>query len=663
MRLVRDNSVTNLVFLFGFGFFLTWTFGTQLVALTGSPFDWLYGILVISVVASVFLARCRVRLAGEELLALPCLQIISTQLRKLTIVEWGCLAAIAAAFLLSIALQYKSSNFTLFWALCIVVGLFTLFRRGRFEDSIHVTCHTPSSASGPSIDLVFIAAVAFGAVFYMFTSIPDTDDSLFLNLAVGAKEERAAVFSKDTMLGIDGLNFIKSTYRLESYQLLSAILSDLTGWSVLFVAHTVVPLLTYLWIASVLTIVHRAFFPQHFAVTLLFHAALLLALDGGLRSFGYHGIPRFFHGKAPFVTGMVPLIVMLTLITLKTNSRTALAFLSASIVISLGFTANAIYIAPLSIALLGLTFLVWGKSQRWRAFSLSFTVIYPLALAIYLLVFDPPGGSQFTGSGSVGGTLWGVMGTPTTMVILLVAMGFIVVAPLFNNRLAPVAFYTLAFLIFVINPMFWPIFGEYVTGHINYRLFWSIPIILGGALFLGVVWMSSHMAIRIGLGVLLLFAVMSPGSITQRATFGFAPLKVPQAEFSVAKSVAEAVNGNALLLAPEAISAWITTLEHAPHVVEGRSIYAPQRFDDEHAQELAIRQQLFDYWDTPDSVEEEPSQILSLLREIEVSAILVDASYPHHQSLISSLIAQGFEDVLAVGDYVLFAHPSALQKM
>lgn len=645
------------VFLSGFLFFLTWTCGVHIVTIGAMNFVALYAVGAVALLAAA-LGAVRpgpiTHVLTDKTLALPqpiwVASPTSVERKRLVIV----LGVALVVFLVTAGIQYKFSRMEPFWLACFVVAGAALWS-ARYQESRKLIAfeYWADGATVHGRDAAFFVTVAGILAFYFFTSVPDPDDSLFLNLAVGAKEIRGPVFTVDTMLGIPDLEFIKSTYRLESYQLLAALISDISDLPVIFVAHTVVPGLICVWASSVLTLVHSALFPRNFGWTLSFHFALLVAMDGALQSYGYHAIPRFFQGKGPYVTVMVPLMTFLTWAAMKTGSWWSLIVLAGAVVISVGFTANAVYAAPLAIALVGATWLFIGGELRWHSFRLLIVVLYPAALALHLLINDPPGPSEHTSAGTIGGMMWGIWGSPPMMVVGLALLFIAMLSPLFSLKFSPVSVYFLVALAFILNPLLLPFYAEYVTGYINHRLFWAVPTVFFIAVMLGFLWSSRWLFAKFGVLVFLILSVLGPGSILHKAQLGFALLKVPNEEFQIAQRIVQSDMGNRLLLAPEDISAWVAALEGRPPLVEGRWLYIPQRKDTAYQEILDQRGEIYIHFNHKTDLFPNEMDFLTTASEVGVRAILLDSEIGLHAILENTLLGFGYEVIWRDGKFIL----------
>jgi hypothetical protein len=647
--------ISARVFFAGFLFMFIWTVGVHLVTFQALSFGTLYLVGTAAFLAGALGALKSSQIAHvftTDMLAMPSLTWVAPP----TAADRNRLLALLAAglivFLVTTGLQYKFSLGEPFWIACLGVAAFSLWEaRGKVAYAPVALTSEKGEVRVHERDLTFAVAAISLLLFYFFTSVPDADDSLFLNLAVGAKEIRDTVFTEDTMLGIAGLDFIKSTYRLESYQLLTALISDVTGLPVILVAHAVVPSLLCIWAASILTLVHGALFPRCFGWTLSFHLVLLVAMDGALQSFGYHAIPRFFQGKGPYVTVMVPLLAVLTFSAMQTGSWRALYLLAGAMVISIGFTANAVYAAPLAVALVGATWLVVGYSHRWRVFRLPLVILYPAFLASHLLINDPPSPSEHTSAGTIGGMLWGIFGSPPVMIFGMAIFFTAMISPIIYRKSRPISIYFVLTLIFVLNPVLLPIYAEHVTGYINHRLFWAIPIPFLIAIMSGLLWSSGRLSIRVGIVFVLVAGILGPGSIFNKAEFGVAALKVPTANFRIAQRIAQTDVG--LLLAPENVSAWVTVLEDRPPVIEGRQLYIPQREDHNFRDVLDQRAAIYISFNRDPDLFASDAEFIAAILRVGVRAVLLDFEKMPHVNMESALLEAGFEVAWKDGQYAL----------
>lgn len=617
------NMLPARIFAAGIVFFAVWTVGANVVALGRLPADALHLALLLAVCAAVLAAAGASfvnRLFGPGRLGLPSVswRSMAGQIdRRLT--TWGVLLGLM--FVLAFLMQYKRSQFLPLWLLCLLTATVALARSGVTANTVQLTSRASREQSmSIGVGVLLVAAVLLA--FYYLTSIPDADDSLYLNFAVGTLRDRASVFAHDTMLGAPGAAFIKSTYRLESYQLLTATVADLTGLPVILVAHGLIPALALIFTAAVLVLIYRVLFADGWAAGVIAHLLWLTALDGSLQSYGYHAVPRFFQGKAPFVTTMVPLIAILAVMAVREASWPALGLLAAAMIASLGFTANAVFAAPLAAGLaIAPMFLLGDSRRRMLCLRLACTIVYPAALVIYLLLFDPPGPSEVPNAGTVGATLWSMLGSPVVLAGVLVLLFLAAGAAILHKSFRNISLYVLVLLLLVLNPFLWPAYGRDVTGNLNVRLLWAVPLPLILALLTTVGWRSLSRRLALLLGFVLLAATILPSSILHRTSWSPSLLKVPQPQYHVAQAINAQAPPGAVILAPEEIATWIPTFDDARPVVEAREIYLPQRSGEISPDQLTQRKSLFEWINEKRSLTTPAA--LEALERLDVRVIVV----------------------------------------
>ncbi len=652
-----SSRLPLMVFTFGMGFLTVWSIAVHVITFNTLPFGSLYvaGLTALiggfaasalsGAVAPLFLSE-RARLPRMDL-HLPAAKSYGGKIWIIT----GCLTV---AFLYGALTQYKTSAFTPFWLVCMISAVAALMlARDVKTPVLRFTPQAPDASLGTGRGFLVVAALML--VFYFVTSIPDADDSLLLNMAVGAGANREALYAADTMLGIPDLAFMKSTYRLEAFQLLAALISDMTGLQVIQSAHIVIPALICIWSASILSLLHAALFGRSFLATTLFHLAWLAALDGALESYGYHAIPRFFHGKAAFVTAMVPLIAFLTVFAVRHRNITAFLVLGAAMIVSLGLTANALYAAPLTAALcVAPMFLLGDMRRKLTSLGLVLVILYPAALAGVLIFFDPPEPSEVEAVGQIGGMFWGLLGANYSHLAGLCLMFGAAMAAILNRDLRFISVYVLVLFALILNPYLWDFYGRAVTGNLNSRLMWAVPVPFILAILAGVVWTSSVPLRRTLTLVLIGGFVILPGSVIHTAQWGIAGLKIPQPDYAIAQQVNGMTQQDGLILAPEEISTWIPTLDGARAVVEGRAIYLAQRKKQLSEEEYANRATALGLLTADVISADDADAITQALRALDVDAILVPQDHPAFAFVSDRQAELGYRTRAPIDRYVLF---------
>jgi len=175
------------------------------------------------------------------------------------------------------------------------------------------------------------------------------------------------------------------------------------------------------------------------------HIAWLLAMRPGLFSYGHDAVTRFFHGKAFFLTAMVPMIAVLTVLAVRGASRMPYVLLGASLIASMGLTANAVYLGPLTVALAAApSFLLDNAVRRRAALRLGIVLAYPALTIAALLGLSPPGPSEVPFDIGLGSVLQDAFGSAFALAAAMLLMFGAAAAGMLERRLAPVSVAVLA---------------------------------------------------------------------------------------------------------------------------------------------------------------------------------------------------------------------------
>ncbi|MEM9782557.1 MAG: DUF6077 domain-containing protein [Pseudomonadota bacterium] len=660
------HDIAYRVFLFLYAFFLVFTICSQLLTLWGAPFVTLYGAGMLALWAGGLALRLTPLLIaafGPSCLRLPSLRVDAGAIRSRGRAVRVQAVVLAIAFVIGLAAVYRAPHdFTPFWLGCLGAAALALLPAARQATGPPIVAlHAQTDAiEGPAWGWAYPLFLLVALGFYFATSVPDGDDALFLNIASGAQRSREGLMTLDTMLGIDGLGFIKSTYRLEAFIPLAALIADVLGVETILAAHAVLPVLSIAFALSVYVVVLQAFLGRHWPAALVFLLLLTLILAGSYTAYGNFGFTRFFQGKALLVSTVVPLVGALALAAILRGGVLLSALLAGAVIIGIGASANGIFLGPILVAVVAATFFLGGdRRQRLAAVALGTAVVYPAALAGYLLVFDPPAPSEFEDAGRIGTVFWSLLGRPYAVVLFLTGLFAAAAAGLMNPRLRLISLFVAVYLVCVVNPFTWDLLGRYVTGNVNFRLFWALPVPFIGAVFLGVLWQSVRAPVfRAGMLGALALGCLLPGALpqeTERFRWEWSLIKVHSPEYAIAERVNAAAPPGALMLAPEAIALWLTTFDNFRPVVDARPIYTPQRAHLMPADRLRRRAALFD-WITGTPVE---ADIPRLIDEVGVRAVLVPPGEAG-AAMRPVLAASGFTATDgAFGGYGLFLRGAA----
>jgi hypothetical protein len=437
---------------------------------------------------------------------------------------------------------------------------------------------------------------------YYFGHRPDADDANYLNLAAKAPLTHGQVFEFDTMVG-DGPHAIHlPTYRLQSYELLGAVLSSLSGLEPIAVFHLVLPAPLLVLFASVMTLVLRPVVGRMWLVAAVFAVAYLYVDTETYRSWGTNALIRFQQGKGPLVA-IVPLLAGgLTLRWFDRQRYTDLIGLALLHICAIGLSANGLYMSPTSSGFVALAILLAQPRRQFvAALKLTATLIYPAVIAVITVIEHLGLPSEVLVSPSPYSSFRGVIGWQIEGIAFMMLLPLLpLIARTWPNRVAAAA-YLPAIIITTSNPLGWKLISL-ATGNLGFRIFWCIPgAFIAGAVTLEIIQrmrLASARFVPTSLSFLALIAgifynneVMPP---PLRVSWHLPDLKVPRTEYDAAKELAQLTPQGCKALVPSQYATWISGLKHGPYLVAVSSLYLTHYRFSEPADELAERWALFD---------------------------------------------------------------------
>lgn len=581
------------------------------MTLTGQPFEslWLAGV---TGVLGAWLGWRQQQLLSAGLLAEP-LHIPALRLSRPQLVGLGLGAVVllgaGGAFVITM-------NAWPLWGAALALALTGL--SVTRQSSSPCSPPAPNTAQGGLSDGLGLGLLCLICVLlYVLILRPDADDAFYLNLPIGLKTAPQGMLVSDTMRltaqgGLSNLPLLGSNYRIEALPTLTAALSYLSGLSVLSVAHGVLPLIWCLTFAATLFVIGRSLLGRQGWILSFGILLMTFALAGSLQTYGLHGLLRFFHGKAVLISIIVPLI---TLIALQFSRgylpfSTSLIALTGLQLAAVGLTANAVYIGPLA---LGLAVFAGLLSQTdpgapfrhglLRRGTVILAALPALAAGIYLLLFDKPLSNQrLSQTPGADLNLWNITPQKYQFALLLGLISIAAMSAWMPPRRRWPAAYLIGALLFVFNPVLWPLYSDHVTGGLNFRLYWAVPvplfIALTGAVLLLTLRPHLPPQLRPAAAPALLtlaggLAFASHGILGGRQDVRLDPSlhKVPEA-FATAEATRTQLSPGQMVLAPETISAWLPTTEPPSPTVYVRRLYLDQLAGYQTLPSLPARQQL-----------------------------------------------------------------------
>lgn len=431
-----------------------------------------------------------------------------------------------------------------------------------------------------------IALVVFGVVLVAITHRSDLDDSQYLNFVVTALD-----FPFDPLYSRSGLWLDRNVplelpiYRFHSYELLVAALSYGFGVDHKAIYYLVLPP----FFGGVAILLHwrlaQHLMPRHALPFILAWLVLIIALGETHRSFGNFAFVRLYQGKALLVSVCIPMCLLLGLRFAETPDWRRSLALGMAAIASLGMSTSALVTVPVVVAAAlagGLPGASPTAVKRIIAVGLGSSV-FLLAIGIFLAVKVGIGDGLYGDSlPSASKGLSIVLGDGVLGALVLALFP---AAPLFVSnyrRKRAYAITTLVFVAAVMNPWIAPFLARMFDLALQWRLFWSVPLVVSAALSL--VGLTVRFAenlpqpARLATMPMMLVAIIllsTQSSISPDNGVIVAPpyYKVEPLEHEIAGEIVRNSPTNSTIYAPTSIAAWITTFHQHPYPLIVRPDY------------------------------------------------------------------------------------------
>ncbi|MEM7364278.1 MAG: DUF6077 domain-containing protein [Pseudomonadota bacterium] len=599
------------------GFFAGWTLFSVPLTLVGAPFHML-SIAAVSGLAVAISAFWFLRTPIGNLLATPISWPVNDPMpqgrSRWLWVGAGILVALATIFFI------PTSNASPLWLVLVTVAVVALIQPSSQLDYQPTT--RASTMAWLEMALLIIGTIALYIVIFR----PDADDAFYLNLPIGLKSAPGGMMLTDTMYGVSNWPILGSNYRVESLPTLLAATSSVTGLSVVHVSHLLLPVTWCVILVCTNMIIGHGLFGRHWWVFATIFLVASMVIAGNLQNWGVHGISRLFHGKGPLLMIVLPLIAytVARAESAKFPITQSIIVLSGLSIAALGLTANAIYLAPLTLGMSIVAARIVLRDFSLPRVSVLIASIGPLAAGLWLFFLDPPTSAQHVNEHQLLDlSFWGMASTKISLGILVATLG----SALFASRLGWggrwVTAYLLCFLVFVANPILWPLYDRLVTGGLNFRLWWSLPVPL--FLSLCITWAviyskRVYLSTSVVVVVLTLLSFLPTGLIGMTGTTIDPSIeKIPRVPTMVIDKVRDVATPESVVLAPEEIAEWLPVRENHPAIVYTRRLYLRQSEPVVDPTRLQPRALLAD-WIAGDDAE--PDAIIEAIKRLRVSIVV-----------------------------------------
>lgn len=549
---------------------------------------------------------------------------------------------------------WLTESYLLFWIAGMVFVAVTVFVEKRVEHGSVPHRVLPEASSTAWIG---IAALS-GALLTSVSHRPDWDDAMYVGLATRAQAQTDAA-----LLGRE----VAPYYRVHTYEPFVAALASFTGLPVPFVYYIVLPTLMGFLVVVVQCLATRELGGGH----VLGFAMILIALvswGDHHHSFGNFAFVRLFQGKAVVVSFFVPAILYYVARYVRAPSVRNWTLLALAQVAAVGFSSNALVVAPLSATAFLIASLRKARAPVKHAglglLASGYPVLMLLVASTSMYGWDRVSAVLSDGL-TRAATVWrGAAGVDTVAGLHEVLggglRGYLALFSLLGLAAVPSrpathlsgARLALAILAILLNPFSGGLLKPFAQS-MTWRIFWTVPFPVILALFtasLAILLRCANWR-RLGLAASATMCcafAFAPGIWTLAAADGtriaFPEYKV-DATYWVADAAIRVTEPGGSILAPESVAVWIPTFSNPPRAVAVRRMY----LDRLPAAEQSIRLRLFDL------VEGAPldqDQVTGALREVvdrRVTTVVASSSTLAMDAIRATLHAHGYSERAIAG--------------
>ena len=595
-----NDRLGHSVLILGTSLFASWTALCYFMVFTGGSFVQLLQWSPLAIVAGLAGAWLCPYEGSAHATSSP--QPPTAGGREKAIRNWPLLAYLAGFMLL----DRLAAPWEALWAMQLVGSILVLCH--IYRSGADPSCSNRSPAGNGNSATVIVLMLC-GAALTLISHRPDIDDAQYLNFVVTAMDfPQDALYSRSGLWPDPSMPLEYPIYRLHSYELLVAALSQVTGLDHQALYYLALPAL----FGAAAVLVHwqlaHYLLPRVAISILIIWLTLIIALGETHRAFGNFAFVRLFQGKAVLVTIALPFCLLLGLRFAESPGwRRGLA-LGMIIVCSLGLSSSALVTVPLIVGATGAAALL-NMERRNIKFIMLGAALFAAGFAAI--------GAAILSDASLGSGLYGGVQPSVTNGLHMVlgdgllgtlVLGLLPLAALFVADKRRGKIFSATILIFVLtllNPWTAPFLAEMFDLALQWRIFWALPLVLSAALALAGLsnrlladWPRVPSAVLPGLTMVTLLLLSNRSSLSEAngVTIGMPEAKVAPFDHALARDIVDDAPGRPAIYAPVSISAWVTTFRNHPYPAFVRIDYFSFADIQQHAgvEEINRRKRLFD---------------------------------------------------------------------
>ncbi len=519
---------------------------------------------------------------------------------KFKIFDWHLVAkVITESFVLFYGIWTLSSNlavmiqlpFRFLWIpfFCLL-SLFSIFflKTGFFKDwsNSEITAVEVNQDRGWKLKFLSIAIgilILFSIFYTLIGHKPDLDDAHYIRISVDMADHPEKPLLHLDPLGLSkGFPLIITVYKAHSIESFFAAISKISGIKVIYLFHFFLPVVGAILMVLAYIVLFRVLLPgREILATLILFFLLFLMFP---KPFGDFTFLRMHQGKGILFSAVLPLIIAYGIRASIENKRKYWILLAFTQIVAMGLNSTGLWLAPIVANLSVISGSLASKPKR-IFFNLGFgilTSVYVLIFGLYIAInFKLP---PFYIAQNIGNTeliLFSLQRVFGQGIVGYLSVGIIFISWVFApNRLTRIILivFPLFTLLIFLNPFTAGFIATHFVSFINFwRTIWVIPF----CLMIGIIGIypfisDSHSKIyyfktTTAAVIILLFVIstINTGNFMGKragAEFKLPGLKVNK-EYWVAEKIKYLTTENDVLLSPNLISSWISTMHHHPETV------------------------------------------------------------------------------------------------
>lgn len=428
--------------------------------------------------------------------------------------------------------------------------------------------------------IAFLVLIVFMVFVALFAHKHNFDDAHYIRTAVDMVDHPEKPVLLDDALGLfEGAPLFIPVYKTHAVETLCAGISSLTGIPVIYIFHFFLPVLGLFLSVMAHLLVFRVLIPHRAMLATIISFVLIYAVS--LRAMGNFTFIRMHQGKGFLLGVILPLIITYGIKSATEHKNRNWIILALSQICAIGMNATALWLAPLvaNLAVISGTIATKPNLLIRKALLGVLSSAYVVLFGIYIATsFHMPPfyvSTETDALNLITGSINRVFGNGIAMYLSMFIIFFTWIFA--HNRLTKMLCLVFpAFLLLVFfNPLTAGFMAEYAVSEQTYwRTAWIIPL----QVFAGIIGISPFLEnkrrwliipkVAFILGMFVVFLVASPTksslfSRNSRVKIKMPALKVTR-EYYVAEQINRILDEDDVLISPNRISMWISTMHQHP---------------------------------------------------------------------------------------------------